>query len=143
MTEISDNFSMSSEPSLLKINTMTNNAILGLKYLLNSNSEARELLKSGVEFCSTIEKGESIKDVMSNLEPEISEFMQILNRVFRPEEMSNIVQKAKKIKKRLNYALTEVIYIGDFFSFEEIYEMQKFFSYVGEPFLRNDETWKN
>jgi hypothetical protein len=130
----SGNFDTSSESSLLRINTMTNNAVSCLEFLINSNTRARELLKSGIEFCSMIEKGDSIKDFSSDSELEILEFMQVLNIVFKPEELSIITRQAKEIKKRLNYALTEAVYIDSLFSLKEIYEMQKFFNYVGKPF---------
>ena len=133
---LSDNFALSYESSLLRINTMTSNASYGLRFLLNSNTKARELLKSGIEFCSMIEKGDSIKDIASDSELEILQFMQIMNKIFKPEEMSIIIQQAKEIKKRLNYASTEAVYIDSFFSLKEIYEMQKFFNYVGKPFSR-------
>lgn len=130
----SNNLDTSSESSLLRINTMTNDAVSCLEFLINSNTRARELLKSGIEFCSMIEKGDSIKDFTPESESELWEFMQVMNMVFKPEELSNITWQAKEIKKRLNYALTEAVYIDSLFSLKEIYEMQKFFDYVGKPF---------
>lgn len=123
--------------SLLRIDDMANNTVFALEYLLLGNSgKFREQIKDGIELCSMIEKGEHIDDIISYNELEIWEFMQLMKRFFRPEELSEITKEAKEIKLRLNNSLS-VHYVADFFSIKEIRNMQHFFNHVGHPFLRD------
>ena len=115
---------------------MANNSVFAMEVLFEHNIQKfRENIKDGIELCSMIENGEHIDDVISYSDLKIWEFMQLVKKFFKPEELSEITKEAIQIKSRLDYALNNAVYIDDFFSISEIRKIQHFFNRVGSPFL--------
>ncbi len=120
----------------LRWSSMADNASFGLEFLLIGKKDDRtfRLLKEGVEFCNSLEKGESeAQPNSSGLEVYLmARTLKMSITEISGKTPKEIVEEAKKVKESLLQAINE----NKTFSEEETRRMQDFFNKASAPYLR-------